>query len=1047
MKTKFSGMLTLLLALVVQFSFAQEKTITGTVIDDSGLPLPGTTVLVKGTSSGTSTDFDGKYSIKANQGDVLVFSFVGYTNQEATVGSSNTINITLQESAESLEEVVVTALGIKREARALGYGTDVIKGEELVTARESNIVNALQGKVTGVQITNSSGNVGGSSKVIIRGVSSLSGRNSPIWIVDGVIINNSQVAGGDANRISGNRDFANGAAVINPDDVESMNILKGAAATALYGSRAAGGAIIVTTKKGRANENGNALVTINSTIRFDDLFITPDYQQEYAMGTNGVYNAGLNGFDWGPRIEGQIVPNLPITGQPGPLQAVKNNGIDTFFDTGYTHINNFSVSDANDKTDYRISLTSLNQTGILPGSKLNRYTASLNAGIRHSDKLESRFGVQYIKSKSEGTGATGANDPNIIGLDFFSSTLDTRLFSPWKDASGNQINHIVDDAGALSNNPLWLRHENSNDRDDDRVIANASLTYKPFEGFALTGRFGVDLDDDKRLVENSKGTIQRLVGDFDSDNLRRQEITVDALASYTKDITEDFSLNVIGGFQYNSRLVERQRIQGVDLLIPELFSPANAAQTIATRDFTESRLVGLYSSAEFGYRNWATLTLTARNDWSSTLPKNNNSYFYPSASLAFVFTDALGIQNDWISYGKLRASWAQVGNDTAAYQLDFNFLPVTTANGQYSLDLNFPFNGALAYRANPTIPPANLVPEEQTSYEFGLDLKLFNGRLGLDLSYFKNQNKNQILAVAIPESTGFASSVLNVGQVDQEGFEIALDATPLKIGDFTWNTAINFSTVESKVVELTEGLEQFQIASAFNSVQVLAVPGKEFQLYGFDFLREPTTGRPIIDPDTGRRQQAAQAETLGSVLPDWTGGWINTFSYKGFSLSATIDAKWGGVMKSSTVENLQQSGLVKETLFGREGTFIDTEGVLVDANGNVTDNNIPLLNAEDYWTASLGVGSVATPWVYDATFVKLREVSLSYTFPSKMLENTFIQGLSIGVEGRNLALLYSKVPHIDPEASLFGSGADGFGIERSNVPTSRSVGFNVRLTF
>ena len=1042
MKTKFSGILTLLLAFVVQFTFAQEKTITGTVSDETG-PLPGVSIIIKGTTTGAETDFDGKYSIKANTGDVLVFSFVGMTTQEKTVGDAAVINVVLV-ADNVLDEVVVTALGIQRQARALGYGTDVVKGDDLIKARESNIVNALQGKVTGVQITNSSGNLGGSSKIIIRGVSSLSGRNNPIWIVDGIIINDSQVSGGDNNRITGNRDFANGAAVINPDDVESMNVLKGAAATALYGSRAAGGAIIVTTKKGRSNADGTASVTINSTVRFDDLFRTPEYQSEYASGFNGVYNAG-GGSDWGPRIVGQTVPNLPITGESGQLRAVNDNGINEFFNTGYTYINNFAVADANEKNDYRLSLTSLNQTGILPGSRLNRYTASFNAGVRHNEKLETRFGVQYIKSKSEGTGAAGANDPNIIGLSSFSNSRDIRLFSPWKDDIGNQINHIVDDQGNLTNNPLWLRHENSNDRDDDRVIANASVTFKPFEGFALTGRMGIDFEDDKRFIENSKGTIQVLQGDYDSDNIRRQEITSDIIASYTRDLTDDISFSILGGFQYNSRIFERQRIQGVNLLVPELFSPANAAQTIAIRDFSESRLVGLYSQAEFGYKNWATLTLTARNDWSSTLPKDNNSYFYPSASLAFVFTDAFGIDSDWISYGKLRASWAQVGNDTDPYQLAFNFLPVTTADGQYGLDLNFPFNGSLAYTANNTIPAPNLVPEEQTSYEFGLDVKLFKGKLGLDIAYFKNQNENQILNVPIPESTGFIFRTQNVGRVDQEGFEIALDATPIKIGDFTWNTAINFSKVESEVVSLADGLNRVIISSAFSSVQVIAEPGKEFQLFGFDYLREPTTGRPVIDPATGRRQ-AGNAISFGSVLPDWTGGWVNNFSYKGFNLTATVDVRWGGVMKSSTVENLQTQGLTQETVFGREGTFIDTDGVLVDGSGNVSENNVPLFNAQDFWT-SLDDDSVSTPWIYDASFIKLREVGISYTLPSKVLEKTFIKGATFGIEGRNLALLYSKVPHIDPEASLFGSGADGFGVERANTPSTRSIGFNVRLTF
>jgi TonB-linked SusC/RagA family outer membrane protein len=1043
MKTKLKVILTLLLAFFVQISFAQEKTVSGTVSDSSGT-LPGVSVLIRGTTTGTDTDFDGKYTIKASTGDVLVFSYVGYKNVQKTVGSSNTINISMLEDENVLDEIVVTALGLNKQKRAIGYATEVVKGDELTNARESNIVNSLQGKVTGVQVTQSSGNLGSSSRVIIRGVSSLTGNNQPIWVVDGVIINNSQSVS-NGSRISGNRDFANGASVINPDDVESMNILKGAAATALYGSRAAAGAIIVTTKKGRSSEDGTATVSISSSLRLDDLFRIPDYQQEYAQGTNGKYGAGSNGFDWGPRIAGQIVPNLPITGRPGPLRAIKDNGIKDFFNVGETMINNFAISDANEKMDYRLSLTSLNQVGLLPGASLDRITASFNAGVRHNDKLESRFGIQYIKTKSKGTGASGANDPNIIGLSFFSSTLDPKLFSPWKDESGNQINHITADNGNLSNNPLWLRNENSNDRNDDRFIGNYSITYKPINNLSLTGRMGFDFEDDKRFLENSKGTINRLEGDFNSDNILREEITIDLLATYSNQLTTDLNLNITAGMQYNSREFERQRIVGNNLLIPELFSPGNVEQTVGTRAFSEQKLYGVFGSAELDYKNYATLTLTARNDFNSTLPLDNNSYFYPSASLAFVFTDAFNIESDILSYGKFRASWAQVGNGTAPYQLDFTYFPITTANGQYGLDINFPFNGALAYSASTTIPPADLLPEQQTSYEFGLETRLFNNRIGIDFAYFNNRNENQIVAVPIPQSTGFSNRTQNVGRVDQTGFELAIDADIFKSENFTWNTQLNYSTVESEVVSLGNDLERFVVSSVFNSVQVVAVPGKPFQLSGFDYLREETTGRPIIDPTTGRRQ-AGEVVNFGSVLPDWTGGIVNTFRYKNITLSTTIDASWGGVMKSSTVENLQTGGLVQETVNGREGTFIDTEGVLVDANGNVSENNVPLLNAQDFWT-SLNDGSVATPWVYDATYVKLREISIFYNLPSEVLEKSFLKSVTLGIEGRNLALLYSKVPHIDPEASLQGSGANGFGIERSNAPSTRSIGFNVRLTF
>ncbi|WP_075342588.1 SusC/RagA family TonB-linked outer membrane protein [Tenacibaculum agarivorans] len=1047
MKTKFNGILTLLLALVVHFSFAQERIISGTVSDESG-PLPGVNVLKKGTSSGTETDFDGKYSIKAKNGDILVFSFVGMKTVERTVGASSNISFTM-ESDNVLEEVVVTALGISKSAKSLGYATDVIKSEELVKARESNIINSLQGKVTGVKVTSSGGNLGGSSNIIVRGVTSLSGRNNPLFIVDGVILNNQQTAG-NGDRITGNRDFANGAATINPDDVESMNVLKGAAATALYGSRAAAGVIIITTKRGRKGQGGPT-VSFNSSLRFDELFRTPNYQNEYAMGFDGKYNSNSTN-DWGPRIVGQTVPNLPITGLPGALTSIEDNGVNEFFNTGVTAINNFSIADADEKLDYRLSLTALNQTGILPGAELDRYTFNFNAGVKHNDKLQSRFTVQYTKTESTGTGAVGANDPNIVSLATFSNSVDPRLYDPWIDASGNQINKLVtNDGNTESNNLLWLRNENSNDRNDDRFVGSFEMKYTPIEKLTFTGRAGLDFQDDKRLIENNNGTIGRLLGDFRVDNIRRSFLTVDLFGNYATDFTEDLSFNAIVGTQYNSRLNEIETLTGVQLTIPNLFSPGNVAQRIPERDFDESRLIGLYSSIEFGYKDWATLTLTARNDWSSTLPKNGNSFFYPSASLAFIFSDAFNIESDVLSFGKLRASWAQVGNDARPYALDFRYFPATEAAGQYSLNNNFPFDGRLGFVATQTIPNADLVPEETTSYEFGLDLRLFNNKIGLDISYFNSDNDNQILNIPIPQSTGFARRTVNAGSINTEGFEVAIDATPISTENFTWNTNVNFSQVESTVTELVGGVERTLIQSAFGSVQIQAIPGKEFQLWAIPFLRDEETGRPIINPTTGRRQ-AGDARAFGSVLPDWTGGWVNTFSYKGFTLSSTVDVSWGGIMKSATVEDLQTQGLVAETLVNREGTFIDTEGILVTNNpdGSVTrtDNNIPLRNAQDFWT-SLDDASVSEAFIYDASFVKLREVALSYTLPSSIFnEKSFFKSVTLGIEGRNLALLYSKVPHIDPEANLFGSGAvGGFGVERASVPSTRSYGFNVKLRF
>ncbi len=1030
----------ILCSALITESWAQGRTVSGKVISsDDTEGLPGVNVVIKGTTSGTVTDIEGMYKIDVTSDEaVLVFSSIGFITQELAVGTRSVIDITLAADVQQLSEVVVTALGIEREARELGYSISGVDSEDLVVARETNVVNALQGKVTGVNITNTSGNLGASSKITVRGVSSLSGRNNPLWVIDGVPINNNQTASG--SRITGNRDFANGASVINPDDVESINVLKGAAATALYGSRAAAGVIVVTTKKGKAGAGGGPSVEINSSIRFDELFKEPDFQNQYAGGEFMKYDSSATFSNFGARIVGQTVSKA-ITGERVPLQAFNDN-INDFFETGTTLINNFAVSDAHERGDYRLSLTSLNQTGVLPGASLDRLTATFNAGFKHSDKFRSRFSAQYIRTTSEGTGVSGANDPNVIGLSAFVRTIDFRDYQPWIDASGNQINTV----GTEDNNPFWIQNENRNDREDDRFLGNFETTFTPIENLNLTARVGYDLDVDERLITNRVGTIQRFTGTFRNDVIQRTQLNIDAIATYFWNINEDFTLDVLGGWNYNRRVFELDRIDGEDFVVPEIFAPGNTLTSASDRDYTEQKLFGVYGQAVMSYKDWLTLTLTARNDWSSTLPLDNNSYFYPSASVAWVFTDALDISGNVLSYAKFRASIAQVGNDAGAYQLLFRFFPRTVATGQYSLNLNFPFQGQSGYDKTNVIPNQELVPEEQTSYEFGLDMQFFDGRLGLDLAYFSSENKNQILNVPIPESTGFGFKTVNVGQVTQEGVEVTLNAGIIQTdGGFNWDATVNFSHVESTVDELTEGTDRVIIASAFNSVQLVAVPGKEFQLFGVPWEREETTGRPVINENDGTRVPGV-AKEYGSVFPDFTMGTTNTFSYRGFALNVTVDWSNGGLLRSATVENMWTGGFTEETLRNREGTFIDTEGVIINDDGSIRENDVPLRSAVDFWQ-SLDDNSISEPTIFDASYVKLREVGLFYTLPSSLFTNSFIGGIQVGVEGRNLALLYSKVPHIDPEASLFGAGADGFGIERSGVPSTRGFGFNLRATF
>jgi outer membrane receptor protein involved in Fe transport len=575
-----------------------------------------------------------------------------------------------------------------------------------------------------------------------------------------------------------------------------------------------------------------------------------------------------------------------------------------------------------------------------------------------------------------------------------------------------------------------------------------SLTYSPIDRLNITGKVGYDFGQDNRFLTNRKGTIQRLTGDFTVDEINSIQLNSDIIATYNFDLNEDFSVNILGGFNYNNRQRKIEGLRSNSLLVAELFAPGNAAQNVGVRDFQEQVLFGLYTSVDLSYKNYLTLTITGRNDWSSTLPLDNNSYFYPSVSTAFVFTDAFDLPGEVLSYGKLRASYAQVGNDTGPYQLDFNFLPVSTAFGQYSLNIDFPFDSRLAFGKSNTIPPNDLRPEKQSSFEVGTELKFFDYRFGVDFTYFKSENKDQILALPVPQSTGFSSFRTNVGQVNTSGIEISLEATPILTRNFKWNTLVNFSSADTKVVELAEGVDRVLIASAFNSVQVVAVEGGTFELLAIPFLRDSATNRPIINPVDGTRL-AGEAKTMGSVLPDFNMGFVNSFKFGDFNLSFTIDWRKGGVMKSSTVENLQGSGLVKETLVNREGTFIDTEGVLQNADGTFRDNDVPVANAEAFWNG-LSQNSIAESSIFGADFVKLREIAVFYSLPKSVLSNFgngFLSELMIGVEGRNLALLYSKVPHIDPENSLFGSGADGFGIERSSVPSTRTIGVNLKAVF
>ena len=1033
--------------LVGGFTALQAQAITGTITDAEGIPLIGASVLVDGTTTGTVTDIDGNFSLDVPAGtEGLTITYTGFEtlNVPLQVGQE-VYNITMLEGATSLDEVVVTANGIERQKRDLSYSVSTIGGDEVGTVRETNVVNSLQGKVSGVQISQQSGNLGGSTKILIRGVNSLSGNNNPLWVVDGVPIFDSNVATG--SRITGGFDTGNRAQDINPDDIESISVLKGANAAALYGSRAANGAIIVTTKKGNKGNN-RANITFNSTYRADTPLRLPDFQNEYAQGNNGRYNLNnLNG--WGPRIEGQEVENL--AGETVPLQAYPDNVRD-FYETGSTAINNLAIGGGSEQSNYRFSATALNQEGIFPGSELDRYTLGLNAGQKFDQKISSNFGLNLVRTTSAGRVAQGGNDPNVLVpiINGFPRNLDLGILTDYIDESsgvGEQLNPLTEQ----TNNPYWIANENQFTTEVDRVFGNFALTYEPLFWLSFTGRAGADFVVDNRFRSNRKGTLGRVNGDFTDDRIEQRQLDFNFLTTAANNITDDLFIQGIIGFNYNTRVFERLQNFAQNLTVDQLFSTGNAEVNNVENSFSERRLFGIYGDITLTFRDYLSLNVTGRNDYSSTLPLENNSYFYPSVGLSFVFTDAFQIENSILSYGKLRASYAEVGGDTDPYQLNFNYFPQTDAFGQFGTATTFPFAGRLAFSGPNVIPPENLLPESTNSFEFGTELQFFSGRLGIDATYYKVVTSDQILAVPIPESTGFSFRRLNIGKTSNEGYEFELNFTPVKTDNFTWNSLVTFTKNRFIVEELSPGTDRLVINSGFNSLQIIAEPNKSFGLYANTFLRAEADSslaladqRVLVNPETGLRR-GGENQRIGDVFPNFIAGWTNNINFKGVNVRFTFDYRDGGLLFSNTVADLRSSGLAAETAVNRGAAFIDSDAFIQEADGTLRPNDVPT-TSQAFWQ-NYADGGITENSIFDASFIKLREIALNYTLPIRLLENLPIKTVTFGVEARNLAILYSEIPHIDPETNLFGSAADGAGIEFNSPPTTRTFGVNLRLGF
>ncbi|HWI92450.1 MAG TPA: SusC/RagA family TonB-linked outer membrane protein [Flavisolibacter sp.] len=1032
------------------FAFAQTRMVRGRITNAEGKPVQYASVTVKGTTTGVPANESGEFSIPAAPNSVLVISASGYQTSEVNIGNQTDLNISLKNSG-SLGEVVVTAMGISRNAKSLGYSTTTLKSEEILKARETNVINSLEGKVAGVKITTQSGTTGGSSKVVIRGVSTLNniaspGNGQPIFVIDGLPIDNSTIQINTVNPTAANPtpqgstsvDFGNRGGDLNSDDIESITILKGASATALYGARAKDGAIIITTKRGR---KGQTSISINSSVRMDKVLILPELQNEFAQGNQGVYNiANTNG--WGPRIsEVQDKTFLDFLGRQVTLKAFPNNVAD-FYKTGHTYINSVAFEGGGESGDYRFSYTNNKETGIIPSEEFTRNNIAFNAGRNVAKGLDVRTSINYSRSNSNGRPLQSTNNQSAIQsiIATLPRTVDIH------DLEANVIDPVTKQQitltpGKTGNNPYWVVQNNLSGNTVDRMFGNGVITFSPMKWLTISDNIGTDFYYEYRKAVTRPGTVGALTGNFFTANLYNQIINNDLLLTVTRQLTKDIGLKVIAGHNVNQVSFRREQADAQGLTVDSLYTFANASAVSTNNATNRRRLVGIYEDVGFSYKDILFLNVTGRNDWTSTLPKNNNSYFYPSVSSSFVFSDLLP-RLTWMDYGKVRGSWANVGSDAAAYQLAFAYLTLPSAFVQYNLNIQFPFNGANAFITPNSLPNANLLPQNQVYFDYGLDLKMFKNRVNLDVTYYNSKTDEQIINLNVPRSTGFFNKVVNAGSIQNKGIEITLVVAPVRTKDLSWNVDFNFSK-NKQTAQLPKEINSLTLQGGFSGLSIKTRSGEPFAIWGTAWLRD-SLGNIVIDANTGLRKTKAD-QNLGNVAPDWNMGINNTLSYKGLSFSFLVDIREGGVLWSGTNAILRSQGLAKETAIGRDKIIIDRGVVLDPSTNKYIPNTVPVQSMQDFWGQFSTANTEAN--VFDASYVKLREVRLSYRIPTGFFTRhaNFIKGIELGLEGRNLWIIKSYVPNIDPEVNLFGAQSLGEGAEYYNVPSSRSFGVNLRI--
>lgn len=1070
----------LALAIGVIQGTAQVTTVRGIVTtEEDGEPVIGASVIVKGTALGTVTDVNGRFELSGLPPSAtrLLISYISLMAKEVAIAPQ--VSVTLKSDTHLLDEVVVTALGISREKKALGYTAQEVKQDALVQGKDNNLLNSLSGKIAGVRITNTQGDVG-SSRIVIRGETSIAGENQPLFIVDGIPVDNSQL-----NARSSGRDFKNAIADLNPEDIKTLTVLKGPNAAALYGARAAHGAIVITTKGGDKRQKGIG-ITLHSSTQVSFVATLPEFQNLFGQGAGGRFSyvdgkgAGVNdGVDesWGPRLDiGLLIPQFD-----SPLDADGNrvatpwvshpNNVRDYFRMGISTNSGISVARGDDKYQFRVGYNYEKQVSIVPDAGTNKTNISLNTDYHLAKWIVVGATANYIVYTAPSL--PGSATPSGSNVRSNSPMLQFLWFGRQVDTNSLKADYTRNWNSSYYDNPFWSASYNTQSQERHRLIGDLHAEFRLTDGLNVRFRTSTDWYNDRRKSKVKWGSAGAgsPYGSYAEDAYTVKENNTEVLATYIKQLNKNWGIDALLGFNVRNKQYENNYQAAPRLAVADLYTLTNSRDPLtSSNDFYRLRQYGLYGSIQLDYRRWAFLNITGRNDWSSTLPVDNNSYFYPSVTASVLLSEAFGWRSKAVNYLKIRGGWSQVGADANPYQLATVFTSETAFNGN-------PLQSSSTIGMNP-----NLKPEKTSSIEAGFEAAFWDNRLYLDFTYYKTDSRNQILKLATTAASGYTSQVRNAGHIRNRGYEIQLGAVPIQTSKgFRWNLDLNYGANSSKVVKLDdEGLiTSYQLYSS--GIQILASVGEAYgTLFGTSYVRD-ANGNVVVDAN-GLPKISTTNKTLGKFTPDWTGGISNTFSYRSLSLSFLIDASVGGSIFSNTNKTGKYTGVLANTLSGRDAehgglwyytdamgnnvrlpespsysvssdglyyaqvngqsTRVYQDGIMVEGVTESGSKNEEVVSAEKYYHR---IYSIAEANVYDASYVKLREVALSYRLPRLWTQKLHLQEASVTLTGRNLWTIYKSVPNIDPESALTTGNAQG--VEAYSLPTTRSFGVNLSVKF